>query len=392
MKKALFSVLILHIMALSYGISTLSISYDEAKLYFEGTSLTARIAHSLTGIFGQNDLALRAPFVLIHLISAILLYFYALKITKTPKDALFSVLLFLLLPGTVASALCVNAASIVICLTLLILCAYEYGFYKAFYVLLALVLFVDGSFAILFLSLFFYALYKKNLPFVFFTLILFGASVGINEFDFGGKPKGYFLDTLGVFAACLSPIVFIYYFYIIYRLAFKPNKPMLWFVMATSFLFCLIFSMRQRLYLEDFLPFAIICTPLLVSSLMSSYRIRLPNLRLRYTILIECALVFLALCYIAIIFNTFLYAFFSKPQKHFAYNYHLAKELAAELKARGITSIKTNDKMQLRLEFYGIKLGKSLVLEESKSRKGANFSIKLGERSEHYIIKRAEAR
>lgn len=390
MKKALFLVLTLDFLALGYGISTLSISYYEAKLYFDDDSLTAFIAHLGTTLLGQNDFGLRLPFVLIHCLSAILLYFYALKITKTQKDALFSLVLFLLLPGTVASALCVNEASLVICLSLLVLCAYEYGFKKCFYILLVLVLFVDSSFAVLFLSLFFYALYKKDLPFVFFTLALFGASVGMYEFDYSGKPKGYFLDTLGIFAACFSPLVFVYYFYVIYRLAFKPQKPMLWFIMATSFLFCLIFSMRQKLYLEDFLPFCVICTPLLISSLMNSYRIRLPNLRLKYTIFIECASIFLLFCYILIIFNSSLYVFTKNPQKHFVYNYHTAKDLALELKEKGIKRIKTDEDMQLRLKFYGINSSKNLVLERVKRRKQAHLSIALGPHNEYYAIKKVQ--
>ena len=249
-------------------------------------------------------------------------------------------------------------------------------------------LFVDKSFGILFLSLFFFALYRKNTPLLFFALALFAGCVGLYEFDFSGKPKGYFLDTLGVFAAAFSPFVFVYYFYVIYRLAFKPQKPMLWFIMSTSFLFCLIFSLRQRLYLEEFLPFCVISTPLLISTLMSSYRIRLPNLRLKYNIFIECSLIFLALCYVAIIFNSFLYAFTSKPQQHFAYNYHIAKELATKLKKRGINKVKTDKEMQLRLKFYGIDEGKSLFLERVSKRKWADFTINLGKNDEFYGLKR----
>lgn len=390
MKKALCCVLFLDLLALSYGISTLSISAYEAKLYFDNDTVTAFLAHIGTKIFGQNDFGLRLPFVFLHGISAILLYLFALKITKTQKDAFFSLLLFLLLPGTVASALCVNDADIVIFLSLLILCAYEYGFKKSFYVLLLLALFVDKSFGLLFLSLFFFALYKKNTSLIIITLALFAACIGIYEFDFAGKPKGYFLDTLGIFAACFSPLVFIYYFYLIYRLAFKPKKPMLWFIMTTSFLFCLIFSMRQKLYLDDFLPFCVISTPLLISSLMSSYRIRLPNLRLRYNVFIACAAIFLLLCYIAIIFNTFLYAFIKNPSKHFAYNYHIAKELAYNLKERGISRVKTDKNMQLRLQFYGINSSKSLVLERVKRRKQADFSLTLGKNEEHYALKKIQ--
>lgn len=390
MKKALCAVLFLDLLALSYGISTLSISAYEAKIYFDNDSLTAFLAHLGTRILGQNDFGLRLPFVFLHFISAFLLYLYALKITKTQKDAFLSLLLFLLLPGTVASALCVNDACIVIFLSLLILCAYEYGFKKIFYLLLILALFVDKSFGLLFLSLFFYALYKKNTPLLIITLALFASCISLYEFDFAGKPKGYFLDTLGIFAACFSPLVFIYYFYIIYRLAFKPKKPMLWFIMTTSFLFCLILSMRQKLYLDEFLPFCVISTPLLISALMSSYRIRLPNLRMRYNVFITLSSVFLLLCYVVIIFNTFLYAFVKNPSKHFVYNYHIAKDIAQNLKEKGISRVQTNSTMQLRLKFYGIKTSKSLKLERVKRKNLADFTITLGKNDEHYALKKIQ--
>lgn len=392
--KALFLVLFIDLLALIYGASTLSISYDEAVLYFdaqnEGSLLNLAhfLAHFGTMLFGQNDFALRMPFVLVHLMSALLLYLFALKFTKTPKDALFSLILFLLLPGTVASALIANEAAIVICLSLLILNAQIYGFKKAFYALLILALFVDGSFAILFLSLFFYALYKKEIPLVVLNLGLFAASVGLYGFDLSGRPRGYFLDTLGVFAACFSPIVFLYYFYIIYRLAFRPNKPLLWFIASTSFLFCLIFSMRQRLYLEDFLPFCVIATPLIIATLMNSYRIRLPNLRLKYTILIQSALIFLVLFYLAIIFNTLLYGLLSDHKKHFVYNYHFAKELAISLKNRGLNEIKTDPQMQLRLKFYGINESKNFKL--IRVNHPSSLKARVGVVSEYFIIKRIE--
>ncbi|TQR56883.1 hypothetical protein [Campylobacter troglodytis] len=386
MKKALAAILLFDLVALSYGISTLSISYLEARIYFDEKNPTAFLANLGVSLLGQNDLGLRLPFVFLHLLSAILLYLYALKITKTKQDALYSLILFLLLPGTVASALCVNEAALVIFLSLLILCAYEYGFKKCFYVLLFLALFVDGSFALLFLSFFFYALYKKNLSLVCFTIFLLALNINLYEFDYHGRPRGYFLDTLGVFAACFSPLVFLYYFYVIYRFAFKPDKPLLWFVMTVSFLFCLVFSLRQRLYLEVFLPFCVLCTPLLISSLMASYRIRLPKLRTSYTVFIQSALIFLLFAYLVIIFNTFLYAFIKEPSKHFVYDYHRAKDLAFELKNMGITGLKTDEAMQLRLKFYGLSFKDDLVLE--RTFKKSDLSINLGPHSEYYTLRR----
>ncbi len=258
--KLIIILLSLDLLALLYGISTLSISADEADIYFgeQGKSLIFSysllyyISHFGTFIFGQNDFGLRLPFLFFHFLSCLLLYLLALKYTKTKIDAFFALLLFVLLPGTVASALLVNAASLVIFLTLAILCAYEYEKKWLFYILLIIVLFVDKSFNILFLTFFFFGIYKRNAILFTLSLVLFGASISFYGFDTGGRPRGYFLDTLGIFAACFSPLVFVYFFYTIYRLTFQKYKNLLWFLMSVTFVFCLLLSLRQKLFLDDF--------------------------------------------------------------------------------------------------------------------------------------------
>ncbi|KAA6225047.1 hypothetical protein FMM56_03565 [Campylobacter sp. LR264d] len=352
--KYIFLLLIIDFIFLSYGISTLSISKYEASIYYGDFSLLKILAHFGTLLFGQNDFGLRFTSLFFHFLSCILLYILALKYTKTKTDALFSLLLFILLPGTIASALLVNEASFVLFLSLVILCAYEYGKKYLFYVCLILSLFVDSSFNILFLTFFFFALYKKNSFLTLVSIVLFAFNLAFYGFETGGKPSGHFLDTLGIFAACFSPLVFIYFFYVIYRLAFKKDKNLLWFLMSVTFIFCLVLSLRQRLFLEDFLPFCVICTPLLIKTLMASYRVRLPKFRLKYKIFIECAVIFLTICYLAIVANKALYAFISNPQRHFAYNYHLAKELSIELKKQGVNAVRVAPTLQERLKFYGI--------------------------------------
>ncbi|EMB8187248.1 hypothetical protein VAG88_001352, partial [Campylobacter coli] len=293
--KLIILLLAFDLLALLYGISTLSISVDEAKIYFEekgsflffNHSLLYYLTHFGTFVFGQNDFGLRIPILFFHFLSCILLYILALKYTKTHFDSFLSLLLFVLLPGTVASALLVNEASIVIFLTLAIICAYEYEKKWIFYPLLILALFIDKSFNILFLTFFFFGIYKRNSFLLTLALVLFGLSISFYGFDTGGRPRGYFLDTLGIFAACFSPLVFIYFFYVVYRLTFKEQKSLLWFLMSVTFIFCSLLSLRQKLYLEDFLPFCVICTPLLIKTLMASYRVRLPQFRLRYKIFIE---------------------------------------------------------------------------------------------------------
>ncbi|EGT9682761.1 glycosyltransferase family 39 protein [Campylobacter upsaliensis] len=393
--KFVFLILFVDLVALLYGISTLSISEDEAEIYFNSSSLLYYFTHFGTLLFGQNDFGLRFAFLLFHFLSCILLFLLALKYTKKMSDSIFSLLLFILLPGTVASALLVNEASFVILLSLALLCAYEYDKRWLFYPLFVLVLFVDKSFSILFLTFFFFGIYKKNGFLSIFSLTLFVLSVFYYGFDTGGRPKGYFLDTLGIFAACFSPLVFVYFFYVIYRLAFKKDKSLLWFLMTTTFLFCSLLSLRQKLYLEDFLPFCVICTPLLIKTLMQSYRVRLPKFRLKYKIFIECAGIFLLFCYFIIVANHILYSFIDEPKKHFAYNYHLAKELSKELKKEGITTLRVAEDLQKRLEFYGIKNSdfyylKALKKGESLDPKLKTIQFSFGKHRKIYQIKSFE--
>ncbi|EAJ6206373.1 hypothetical protein AYK33_02755 [Campylobacter coli] len=399
--KLIILLLAFDLLALLYGISTLSISVDEAKIYFEekgsflffNHSLLYCLTHFGTFVFGQNDFGLRIPILFFHFLSCILLYILALKYTKTHFDSFLSLLLFVLLPGTVASALLVNEASIVIFLTLAIICAYEYEKKWIFYPLLILALFVDKSFNILFLTFFFFGIYKRNSFLLTLALVLFGLSISFYGFDTGGRPRGYFLDTLGIFAACFSPLVFIYFFYVVYRLTFKEQKSLLWFLMSVTFIFCSLLSLRQKLYLEDFLPFCVICTPLLIKTLMASYRVRLPQFRLRYKIFIECSIIFLLFCYFVIIGNQILYYFVSDPKYNFANNYHLAKELSKELKKQEIFKLRVGTSLQPRLKFYGIEDSNTFYLKSIKNKdqldkNKKNITIKLGKFEKIYQIQR----
>ncbi|MBZ7934305.1 MULTISPECIES: glycosyltransferase family 39 protein [Campylobacter] len=400
-KKTHFIILLIFdFLALLYGISTLSIGSDEAEIYFGERNSLLFFSHDLlyyithfgTFILGNNDFGLRFPILLFHFLSCFLLYKLAQKYTKTPLDTFLSLLLFILLPGTVASALLVNEAAIVIFLTLAILCAYEYEKKWLFYLLLILSLCVDKSFNILFLTFFFFGIYKKDVLLLNLSLILFGINISFYGFDISGRPRGYFLDTLGIFSACFSPLVFIYFFYVIYRLMFREKKNLLWFLMSITFIFCSLLSLRQKLYLEDFLPFCVICTPLMVKTLMESYRVRLPIFRLKYKIFIECTAIFLLFCYFVIIGNQFLYYIVSNPKRNFANNYHFAKELSQELKKQNIFAIRVSDSLQKRLRFYGIKDSNIFYLSAIKNDKENNenqkiIKVKLGKFEKKYQIK-----
>lgn len=343
---------------LFYGIDSLSIRYDEAYIFYKGESLVHYLVQAFVTVFGQNDFALRLPFVLLHVASLVLLYKIGKLFLKRKLDRVISVGIYALLPGVNSAALVVNSAYVVIFLTLLFVALYMYGHKKYAYMVLLLTLLVENSFVILYFTLFFYAIAKKEKTLLWFSLTLFTIGMYMYGFDTGGKPKGYFLDTFGVYAAIFSPLLFLYFIYAMYRILIKEEKNILWFISFGTLVLSLLLSLRQRLMLEDFAPFVVIAVPLMVKIFFNSYRVRLPQHRkyhnIAFGVVLSLLLANLGLSYV----NKPLYYLVKQPDGHFAYEYHVAKDLAQALKKKGIRNVKTRDKeLALRLRFYGINGG-----------------------------------
>jgi hypothetical protein len=352
-----FLVLFIVLSTLLYTIDTLSISYKEALNYFVNNSLLSILTNTSTYIFGQNDIALRLPFLIFYLLSIVLMYRITENFFNKSSDRLISITLFMLLPGLLSASVLVNSAIVVTFLTLLYIYYYK-SVGKHPYFLFVLFLFVDNSFAIFFLALFFYSLNKKDNILLLLSLLFFGLSMGIYGFDTGGKPRGFLVDTFAIYASIFSPLLFIYFFYSIYRSGIKKDRSLIWYISVTSLIFSLLFSFRQRIYIEDYAPFVVIFLPYMVKIFLHTVRIRLPQFRYRHYYTAWAVLFILAINVLVTIFNKPLYIVLENPKKHFTYKYNFAKELAFELKANNINKIYGNQEdLMLRLKFYGLKKG-----------------------------------
>jgi hypothetical protein len=359
------ALLLFHTVVLLSLANEFSISYKEVEIYFNGGfSLLSIITNISTSIFGQNDFALRGPFIILYIGSAILLYFNTKDYFKTESQRVISSAVFMLLPGINSAALLVNESIIVIFFTLLYL--YIYKFHKRHcYLLLVLFLFLDNSFAILFLGLFFYSLVKKNNTLLAITLILFGISMSYFGFNIGGRPKSYLLDTFAIYASIFSPVLFLYFFYAIYRIGLKLEKDIVWYISATALGLSLLFSLRQQIRIEDFAPFVVIAIPLMVKLFSHSLNIRLKQFRKWHYRMIQLTLGILFLSFFAFVFNKYTYIFLEKPQNHFTFKYHIVKELSEELKKLDIDSVYTSDnELTLQLKFYGIESSREYYISK----------------------------
>ena len=347
--------LAIDISILLFEASLLSVSYSEVHTYFGHHGIVGWLSHVFTPFLGQNDIAIRLPMILLHLASVLLLYRISKEYLKEERERLILLVVYMMLPGVISAALLVNMTGFVIfALFLFVYLFLKYDEGIVVYGVLGFYTLLDHTFFYLFLGLFFYALYKKRYFFAFYTFCLMGVSLYLFGTDIGGYPTGHFLDALAVYSAIFSPIVFIYLVYVLYRRFLTKKMDIVWFVSTTALLFSLLLSLRQRVHLELYAPYLLLALPLAAQTFASSYRVRLPRFRRGYKLIFNLALLFLTINFFLVLANRYMYLVLDVPKKHFAYDNNIAKELAQNLKKMNIPCVRTDYKMQLRLQFYGI--------------------------------------
>ena len=361
----LFFILGLDISFLLLQISELSISYYETQVLNGSFSFLQLLIKTSFLLFGQNDFALRLPMLTLHVASVLLLYKISKNYLKIKRNRLWLVLIFVLLPGTLSSAIIVNEAGLLIFGLLLFVYMYENYSKNYLYILSIIYLFISGGFAYLYISMMVYAIYKKNYKYFIFNLILTLLSLLIFGINTHGTPSGHFLDSLGLYAAIFSPIIFIYLFYVLYRRYLSKDINIIWFISTVALLFSLFLSFRQKVNIEFLAPYLMIALPLVAQTFEHSYRVRLNIFRKNYRLMFTIALILLFINSSVILLNKYLYYVVDEPQNHFSYKMHIAKELARELKNKNIMCIKADKRMQDRLKFYGVTKCNKYILKES---------------------------
>ncbi|MBU1994429.1 hypothetical protein KKC15_06940 [bacterium] len=197
-KYILFFLLGIDAFVLLTQTTQLSISYHEASMLYDKFSFLQGIIKTSLYFFGQNDFALRLPMIIFHLLSALLLYTISKKYITNEKNRLWLILVFVLIPGVISSALLVDSAGLVVFGLLLFVYVYENNSRIFLYVLLGIYAFVDGGFTYLFLALAAYSLYIKDKILFIVNILALLISVYLYGFNTEGLPEGHFLDFIGM--------------------------------------------------------------------------------------------------------------------------------------------------------------------------------------------------
>lgn len=390
-EPALFLALLgINFLILVLEIKGLSIGYNEAKiLYAHNSSLLGSLINFSLHLFGQNDYALRIPMIVLHILSVILLYGISKHYVSRPSDRLWIILIYVLLPGVTSAALVVDNAGLVI--ALLFLFGYlqlHYGRYALG--LIPFLIGIDPAFAYLFFAVTLYGFYRKEYWYSGVGITSLSVSLFLYGIHIGGLPESRFLDVLGVYTAIFSPIVFIYLFYVLYRRMIAKEWDLIWMIAMSAFLISLLLSFRQKVEVQTFAPFLLLALPLAAQTFLHTYRIRLREFRGRYRILFYSAFVLLLLNALAVFFNHYFYRFMKNPTHHFSYSMHVVKELSGALHQNHIHCIDAeNEKLQLRLRFYGITHCEENRLEEKMSSGAKKVTISYTEKPifEIYVTK-----
>ncbi|WP_033786943.1 glycosyltransferase family 39 protein [Helicobacter pylori] len=368
----IFIVMAFLVLALGLWMSEeISISYKEAKDFFYSDAWFVQIAQKSTEILGQNDLALRLPFLLSHITNMFLFYLIGRNLLKKPKDALYVVLTYALLPGVNLFAILLSKSVLVLNLGLLVSYLYVKT-QKIPYLAIGACTFLDGAFAPLLLGVVIYALKRRYFKSAIFALVCLGINTALFNDNFKGLPSGYFIDTCLELMLLYSPLFFLYYPYTLYKALFDKKPSLLAFMSASGWLFPLLLSMRQEIDLKTFAPLALIGLPLFIRSVLNSLRVRLKEFRGQYYLRV------FSLYLLMLTETLFLWGSKISGANEKLLNRHfLAKEVAIALQLRGIHQIRTNDKqLALRLQFYGIKEGGRLRLINTKiSKKRPDIKI-----------------
>jgi len=324
------------------------------------------IENSFLYFFGNSNLSLRMPSIILSVFSIFLYYQISKKYLKKEFDIYLSVILFSIMPGFIIATLLFNKSIYLIFITLMFL--YSFLYYRFYsYIFLLLFTIADYSFISLYLGLIFYSIYKKDTKFLIYSIFLLMINANYFQYDIHGKPNGYFMDIILVYFSIFSPFIFIYFIYALFKTFKKPT--LLWFISTWGLFFSILLSFRQRIKIDDFAPFIIISVVFMISVFMHEYRIRLNVFRPFYRKIAYLLLFSIILFDILILSSKYFL------EKSIVTQFNYTYDIYTNLKRYNINNISCKDKLLCKkLYFYGLKKGNKHILAFDMKTKKVSIS------------------
>ncbi len=361
MSRKNFSLLLfVYVIAVVYLAYTTPISPHEANLFFNEENIVSLLMHGgkllLDESFFGPFLGIRIFFLLFGFASIFLYYRISWIYLEKEKDRHLATVIYMLLPGIITALTLANISILIIPLVLLFLLAYDRKWVWAQALLMLLLFMLHNASVIFFISIFIYALMRREV--VLATLagvFLILSTITVRGVEIGGRPSGYFADVFGLYAALFSPLLFIYFFYTMYRILLREEKSILWYISSVALLASLVLSVRQRVVMTDFAPYVVISIVLMLDTFNRSLRIRLPEYQKWYRMGFSAVMLILIMSSMTIVFHQVFFPLMDNPEKHFAAKLYGPYWLAEELKSENYHCYDPfDDRVSIQLRYYGI--------------------------------------
>ena len=345
----------LYVIALFYLAIELPIGPNEAKVFYTDTKLLHYTTHLCRGYF-NNGLDFRLPFLLFGLLNIYIFFLMSKIYFKRDDESYLATTIFALLPGIITASVIVNIAVFVITLVLVFIILHNKKQIVGEGVVMLLLLFVHDASIIFFISLSIYFAFKRDSKLFAISIIFTAISLlYFNGLDIGGKPKGKFLELLGLYVALFSPLVFIYFFYALYRIWLREKKDILWYISFTAFILSVLLSLRQQVIMTDFAPYVIVAVVLMLVIYHKTLLVRLPQFQKGYRLGYKIVMGSLLFSSLIIVFHKPLFFLLKDKTEHFAYPFYKPYWIKLELSQIGQNCYTAKrKKMQYQLKYYGI--------------------------------------
>jgi len=356
MSRVLFySFIVFYISAIVYLSATIPIGPHEASVYYTDSDLLYFLTHFFEPYF-DNSLAFRTPFVFFGLLNIPLFFHMSRLYFEKIEESYLATSIYLLLPGIITSTILVNIAVLVITFVLFFIIFYEKKIIWGQAFSMLVLLFIHDASIIFFMGLAIFFTIKKDRKLFFISILFLLTSLFFfNGLEIGGRPEGEFLQLFGLYMALFSPLVFLYFFYALYRILLREKKDILWFISFTAFIFSILLSLRQQVDMTDFAPYVIVSVVLMLVSSRKSVYVRLPQFQTAYRLGFNLLFGSLVLSAMVIIFHQLFFTMLDDKSKHFAYPFYEPYWQMLELNEIGQNCYTvSNRKVQYQLKYYGI--------------------------------------
>lgn len=358
-KKHFIWATILYAWSILYLAFTTPITPHEAKLFFNSDGIVNYLM-----VLGQSLISGFLGFRIFFIFSAFLaiLFFYEFarryfqKRDNDYEDAYLATLIFMLLPGIITGSVLSNIAILVLPLVLLFVLLYERKHFALLPFIMLILFFIHDASIIFFIAIMLYGLIHKDKKLaITATTFLIAFIILAKGIEIGGRPSGHFIDIFGLYAAVFSPLVFLYFFYIMYRTFLRETKTLIWYISFTALIFSLLLSIRQKVHISDFAPYVTISIVLMLDIFNNSIRVRLPEFKKKYKLSFNIIVGTLLLSASIIFLHQLIFYINKNPKEYFANRAYRPYILSKELKDRGIECYNSKrSREQYQLMYYGI--------------------------------------